>query len=215
MNYLSSSITQMQSSYEVLIVGSGYGAAIAASRLARASRRVAILERGREWRAGDFPDSGLRATQEMQFDLEVNDKGHRKGSPTALYDFRVNDDINVFLGCGLGGTSLVNANVALKPDPRVMAQTSWPEALRADLNGLLEECYTHASTMLEPRNYPVEARGIRKYLALKESGAALNVVCRPAPINVHSETRRNHVGVKQNACIECGDCITGCNYNAK
>ena len=52
---------------------------------------------------------------EMQTDLPA----HHMGSHMGLFDLRVNDDINVFLGCGLGGTSLINANVALRAEPRV------------------------------------------------------------------------------------------------
>jgi cholesterol oxidase len=31
----------------------------------------------------------------------------------------MNDDLSVFQGCGLGGTSLVNAKVSLRADERV------------------------------------------------------------------------------------------------
>ena len=41
------------------------------------------------------------------------------GSSTGLYDLVVGKDVAVLQGCGLGGTSLINANVALDADPRV------------------------------------------------------------------------------------------------
>ena len=47
----------MAARYDVVVVGSGYGGAIAASRLARAGRSVCVLERGREIPAGDFPET--------------------------------------------------------------------------------------------------------------------------------------------------------------
>ena len=43
--------------YDVIIVGSGYGASIAASRCARAGQQVCVFERGKEWQPGDFPES--------------------------------------------------------------------------------------------------------------------------------------------------------------
>ena len=35
------------------------------------------------------------------------------------------------------------------------------------------------------------------------------------PINVTFEDGVNHVGVEQQACKLCGDCVSGCNYSAK
>ena len=43
-----------------------------------------------------------------------------------LYEFHLNKDISVYKGCGLGGTSLVNAGVSLIPEPRVLEQANWP-----------------------------------------------------------------------------------------
>ena len=39
----------------------------------------------------------------------------RVGRRTALFDMRVNKDVSVLVGCGLGGTSLINAGVMLEP----------------------------------------------------------------------------------------------------
>ena len=41
--------------YDVVVVGSGFGGAVMACRLAEAGRSVAVLERGRRWRSADFP----------------------------------------------------------------------------------------------------------------------------------------------------------------
>ena len=48
-------LDRLQRHYDVVVVGSGYGAGVAASRLARAGKRVAVLERGREFLTGEFP----------------------------------------------------------------------------------------------------------------------------------------------------------------
>ena len=112
---LSSPVEGIRDHYTVVVVGSGYGGAIAASRLARAGQEVCVLERGKEFQPGEYPNTDAAALGEMQADLPDTHIGSRTG----LYDLRVNQDINVFVGCGLGGTSLVNANVSLRAEPRV------------------------------------------------------------------------------------------------
>ena len=42
--------------YDVVIVGSGFGGAVAACRLAHAGRSVLVLERGRRWAPQDYPN---------------------------------------------------------------------------------------------------------------------------------------------------------------
>ena len=50
----------------MVVVGSGYGASITASRCARAGQSVCVLERGKEWLPGDFPETFKDASKEMQ-----------------------------------------------------------------------------------------------------------------------------------------------------
>ncbi len=52
--------------YDVIVIGSGYGGAVAASRAARAGQKVCVLERGKEWRPGDFPETEVDAVREVQ-----------------------------------------------------------------------------------------------------------------------------------------------------
>ena len=116
---LSNPISELKPHYEIVVVDSGYGGGITASRLARAGRQVCVIERGREFQPGEYPDTELETLRELQADTT---RAHI-GSRTGLYDFRVNQHINVFLGCGLGGRSLVNANVSLPPEPRSVSET--------------------------------------------------------------------------------------------
>jgi cholesterol oxidase len=58
----------MRAHYDVVVVGSGYGGSIAASRLARAGRSVCLLERGRELQPGEYPDNAAEALREFQVD---------------------------------------------------------------------------------------------------------------------------------------------------
>jgi len=227
---LSSPIERLKSHYKIVIVGSGYGGGITASRMARAGQEVCILERGKEFQPGDFdadhqlikhgeyPDTEAEALREVQVDLPKLHTGPRTG----LYDMRVNDDISVFIGCGLGGTSLLNANVALEAVPGVFTLPEWPSEFRNNPS-VLDDGYAHARKMLRPAPYPDETRPtefppLAKLNALKKSAEYLQERFYRPPINVNFETLHdnlNHVGVEQHPCVGCGDCMTGCNYRAK
>ena len=109
--------------YDFVVIGSGYGGAITAARLAGAERNggklsVCILERGREWEPGQFPDS---------FD-ELIHNSRSSTNPLGLYELLNYSDIGVVKGSGLGGTSLVNANVAFVPDESTFARAGWPSS---------------------------------------------------------------------------------------
>ena len=211
---LSSPLASLRDRYEVVVVGSGYGGGIAASRLARAGRSVCLLERGREYQPGEFPDTLAEAAAAMQTD---HVKG-RIGSPTALFDFRTNEDVNVLIGCGLGGTSLINANVVLEAHPEVFEDTAWPQSYRDDLTTRIAEGYRRTREMLRPTPYPDHFPPLRKYQALEQAAAHMNERAYKLPIAVTFEPPEdgvNHVGVEQNPCILCGDCMTGCNHRAK
>src|ERR1039458_2421328 len=96
---LSSPIEDIKDHYTVVVIGSGYGGGIAASRMARAGQSVCVRHGGKEFQPGESPDTEVEAWREVQTRLPDCDVG----PPTGLYDFVVGNDINVFLGCGLGG----------------------------------------------------------------------------------------------------------------
>lgn len=215
---LASPLGSMKPHYDTIVVGSGYGGAIAASRLSRARRvdgsppSICLLERGEELQPGEYPNTPAASMQAMQFDTP---KAHL-GRATALYDFRVNDELNVFVGCGLGGGSLVNANVSLEPDARVFADRAWPRALRDDLDSGLAEGFRRAREMLKPSTYPADRQTPAKLTALGQMGKGVSVAAQRPPINVHfGPAGPNHVGVVQFPCNDCGDCVSGCNVSAK
>lgn len=209
----------MQSRYDVVVVGSGYGGGIAASRMARAGRSVCLLERGKELQPGEYPDTEVEALEEMQ----VAKRGAHVGSRTALYDFHMNDELNAFVGCGLGGTSLVNANVSLPAEPRVLDDPAWPTEVRDDVPTGFDLWYERARAMLRPQSYPTDYPQLKKLAALEASARLIKArgdhdhpgkFYRP-PINVTFEDRVNEAGEEQRACVLCGDCVSGCNYRAK
>src|SRR5262245_5774829 len=206
---LSSPLESLTPRYTVVVVGSGYGAGVAACRLARAGQSVCVLERGRELQPGEFPDTPPAAYEEMQFDTPLGRRGRRTG----LYDFRINEGLSVFVGCGLGGTSLVNASVGLEADPRVFEQPQWPAALH-DTTALADGL-ARAREMLRPVPLPAHLPDLPKLRALGLSAAGLRATAARAPIYVNFEGGVNHVGVPQAACHLCGDCVSGCNTGAK
>jgi cholesterol oxidase len=212
MRKLSKSITDLKPFYDVVIIGSGYGGSIAASRFARAGLNVCLLEKGKEFQPGEYPVTLMEAESEMQ--LNTDD---RKAVTNGLYDFHVGDGISVFKGCGLGGTSQVNAGVAIKPEPRVFLDDRWPAAIRNNMDSL-EEGYNHAWDMLKPSKYPVGKDGypeLAKSKAMQSSAEKMNQPFYYTDINVNFEDQINHVGVEQKKCCNCGDCVTGCNHFAK
>ena len=147
MTRLASPLDRLRPRYDVVVVGSGYGGGVAASRLARMGKRVAVLERGREFVTGEFP----ARFPDLRGEMQLRGRNMRLGPPTGLYDVRFGADMHVLVGCGLGGGSLINAGVALRPDPRVFRDPVWPGQIAQD--GLIDEGYAAGG--------PVGASGAR------------------------------------------------------
>ena len=213
--------------FDVVIVGSGYGGAVAAARLAGATKRdgtslkVCVLERGREYVPGTFPRRFADLPGHVRFSR--GDAPGPKGRRDGLYDFRIGGDVSALVGSGLGGGSLINAGVAERAHDDVLDDQAWPDALRRDREEL-KACYARAEAMLEVR--PAPADHYAKYFEFKELGARLGVPrARPAAVARHFEdpvgargdanALQNGQGVWQKPCLECGDCVTGCNVWAK
>lgn len=213
MKKLAKPLASIKPEYDYVIIGSGYGGSISASRMARAGQSVCLFEKGKQFLPGEFPDTLLDASKEMNFVRGKSTSLEKNG----LYEFTMGNGINVFKGCGLGGTSLVNANVSIKPEDRVMQDKIWPEAIRQDLASF-EEGVSRARDMLKPNPYPENKNGypvLKKTEAMRKSADFMSSPFRLLDINVNFENKTNHVGVKQAKCTNCGDCVTGCNVGAK
>src|SRR5262245_26102585 len=173
---------RMRSRYDVVVVGSGYGGAFAASRLARAGRSVCLLERGRELTAGDFPSTMLAAARQLQ----VRTGDRRRGPATGLFDLRAGHDLSVIVGCGLGGTSLINAGVALRPPAWVYDDPRWPAALRGQTRGPaeLDPYFDAAERMLGSTPYPDDWPEPTKLTALRKAAAGVGASVTRPKLNV-------------------------------
>src|SRR3546814_3771350 len=100
----------MANDFEIIIVGSGFGGAATACRLAQAGRKVLVLERGREWRREDYP----RAPGDAWI-WDDNCPEKRNG----WIDLRHFGDMKVVQGAAVGGGSLIYANVSVEAQPFV------------------------------------------------------------------------------------------------
>jgi hypothetical protein len=93
---LSKPLELMHSSYDVLVIGSGYGGAVAASNMARSKtstgkrKTVCVLERGQEKWPGEYPSGVADAFKQLHVSGEFAPAflpGHAvdSGDPTGMY----------------------------------------------------------------------------------------------------------------------------------
>ena len=205
---LASPLATLKDRYDVIVIGSGYGGGVAACRLARAGKKVAVLERGREFQTGEFPSR----FPDMRNEVQLTGRRTRSGRNAALYDVRLGDDMHVLVGCGLGGGSLINAGVALRPDARVFRDDIWPGQILQD--GLLDQGYARAEAWLRPASDP-RAAEMTKFVALDTAAKALGARAVAPRVVVSFAETVSAGGVPQPACTRCGDCCAGCNVGAK
>lgn len=206
---------------DLLIVGSGYGAAVAAMRLAGVGREVWVFERGREYLPGEFPQDIGAMPGHVR--VQPSSGARTIGYDDALFDLRLGDGVDVLVGSGLGGTSLINANVAARPDPDLFSRNGWPRAFHAGTE--LDTAFAEIERLLDVAEVPGKPA---RLAALERLGKGL-FGRRPrapdfvgkAPLAVRfgasggGAPAANAVGVMQPACTLCGNCVSGCNTGAK
>lgn len=184
---------QMKPAYEIVVIGSGYGGGISASRMARAGREVCLLERGKERWPGEYPDTLAEATKNMQ----IHSADGHVGDKLAMFDMHVHKDINAVVGCGLGGTSLINANVSIEAKPEIFQSPHWPKEFHGGKDPLLLKGYERARAMLQPNPYPEDWPKLDKLEAHRESAKQMNRTFYKTDINVHFQDAINPAGVAQ------------------
>jgi cholesterol oxidase len=190
-------------SYDVVVVGSGFGGGIAACRLAEAGQLVCVLERGRRFGRDDFADHPRQAPEMLW---------HEKANPNGLFDVRLMRDVSVITAAGVGGGSLVYANVQLRA-PREVFEKGWPAAITRDE---LDPWYTRTEDALQPRTTP-PAPSLPKVGAFAAAGRRVGRKSELLPIAVHFGDPREHPfsGVPQEGCQNLGLCDLGCPVHAK
>src|SRR4051794_30840381 len=125
--------------YDVVVIGSGFGGAVVACRLAQAGRSVAVLERGRRWDRSEFP----RAIGQLA-DGAFWEEGRSHG----FLEYAAFRKVDVIQGAGVGGGSLHYFNVNIPADPSIFADRRWPAAIT---RATLDPYYEMALDMLESK----------------------------------------------------------------
>lgn len=202
------SVSDAMSDYDAVVIGSGYGGGVAASRLARMGLRLAVLEQGRLWRPGDFPTTAKARRKTILLTGRVPDWG----DPTGLYQLSVGKGLTIFGASGLGGNSLINAGVTMRPSLDRLRTAGWPEAVVGD--GLLLEGLARAETMLGVAPAPAPER-FAKFAGMCRAAEASGHRAHLPPMTISHRPGPNAAGVMQYACRYCGDCWSGCNVGAK
>jgi cholesterol oxidase len=195
---------------DVLVVGSGYGAAMAALALLEAQavsagkQRPAIwvFEAGQEYVPDDFP----KTIAEMPGFI-----GTRQLNSSALWDVRAGEGVMTISGRGLGGTSLVNANVAARVDAEVLSR--WPDNARIGWHSRLSVFYEKIENLLGVAKTP-DGRRSGSFNALHASTASMGAPAEPAPLSINFDGPTAQ-SADHGPCNYCGNCVIGCHSGAK
>jgi len=194
----------MREKYDVVVIGSGFGGAINALRMAEAGRSVCVLERGKRWGRKDFPRTTGQVARAFW-----NDKDY------GLLDYRAFGKIDVIQASGVGGGSLVYFNVHVRTPPEIFENPRWPRGVKRDV---LDPFYDKAKYMLEavplkpPQEMDLPARTQSFLAAANGAGRKAELV----DICVYTGPEKiNRQGIIQDGCVYCGNCMLGCHVHAK
>jgi cholesterol oxidase len=214
--------------FDAIIVGSGFGGSVMAWRLAEAGLRVCVLERGKAYPPGSFPRSPYNMRRNF-WDPSLGLHG--------LFNLWSFKGLGGVVASGLGGGSLIYANVLLRKEEKTFVRENvhdggyeyWP-VTREDL----EPHYDAVEKMLGTQRYPFEHEPYRhtaKTIAMKLAAERMglqddwqlpplavtfgNPGQPPVPGEPIHERYPNLHGRTRMTCRLCGECDIGCNYGSK
>ncbi|WP_446041348.1 GMC oxidoreductase [Streptomyces sp. SID1121] len=208
--------------YDVIVVGSGFGGAVSALRLTEKGYRVGVLEAGRRFTRATLPKNS--------WDV----RNYLWAPALGLYGIqRVHllGHVMVLAGAGVGGGSLNYANTLYVPPAAFFEDPQW--ASITDWEGELRPYYDQARRMLGVRLNPTvtpsdvhlkaaaEAMGVGDTFHLAPVGVYFGdgedadgtVTARPGA--TVDDPYFGGAGPSRRACVECGECMTGCRHGAK
>lgn len=223
----------MTTDFDVVVIGSGFGGAVTACRLAEAGYKVLILERGRRWQPKDFSHQEVEATDYPRepddpwiWDQDTPEKQN------GWIDFRIFPNMSVVQGAGGGGGSLIYANVSVEAAPNSFDQ-GWPREITWQE---ISPYYKLVGEMLDVQEVPTNQL-TQRFKLVEEAANTIGEGprFRPLPLAVSfdphwtyspingedprqvkfSKRFKNKHGVEQGRCVHLGNCDIGCDAQAK
>jgi len=191
----------IDSHYDAVIIGSGFGGSINALRLAEAGKSVLVLERGKQYQAGEFPRD-VTDTEKLFW------RYPKKKQSQGLYKLDFFSGIGVVTASGVGGGSLVYANIHIRPDPSVFEDQKWPVPINRQY---LEPYYDKVASMLGISPVPAEFKMPKRDIYRDAAEKTGHHIFDPDQAVTWKAPGNPEFGV----CKKVAECEFGCQYGAK
>ncbi|MGB6181451.1 MAG: NAD(P)-binding protein, partial [Rhodococcus sp. (in: high G+C Gram-positive bacteria)] len=107
-----------ESTYDVIVVGSGFGGSVTALRLTEKGYRVGVLESGRRFEDDELPKTSWRLRKYLWAPM-IGCYG--------LQRIHLLPNVLVMAGAGVGGGSLNYANTLYQPPSRFFEDPQWAD----------------------------------------------------------------------------------------
>ncbi|MFC2065121.1 GMC oxidoreductase [Chloroflexota bacterium] len=200
--------------YDYIIIGTGFGGSVSAMRLAEKGYRVLMVERGKRFEDKDFPTSNWNIWKFLWLPMM---------RCFGIFEMTFLNGLLALHGSGVGGGSLMYANVLMEPDDHLYKAPSWSHL--ADWKKVLKPHYATARKMLgvtrNPRLFYSDEvmRSISDELGTGKTFEHTQVGVffgEPGEEGIEfPDPYFNGEGPHRSACNYCGGCMVGCRYNAK
>ena len=197
--------------YDYVVIGSGFGGSVSSLRLAEKGYSVLVVEKGKHWKADDFPETNWNLRKYIWWPAA------RLFGFLKLNFFR---EVFVLSGVGVGGGSLVYANTHMMPKEPFYHHPGWSDL--CDWKSVLPPFFERARFMLGSTLYERENPEDHVLRAVASDMGRLDTYGRVDYVGVYlGDTRQerdpyfNGLGPNRKGCIECAGCMVGCRHNAK